>query len=214
MVSKLVTGRVEQVLSRLGAGEAFGEMSLFGDERRRSATEQVRSLQAARGDASRVRSALNARISGFLAEADAIDKDEGNVSALIKSHNGDAPVSGAGLIWPVRGPITSCFCMRWGRMHTGIDIAPGYGTPIKAAKSGTVIFAGWMGGYGNAVIISHGGGLSTLYGHQSRMAVHQGESVSQGQTIGYVGSTGHSTGPHLHFETRVNGSPQNPMRYL
>ncbi len=77
-----------------------------------------------------------------------------------------------------------------------------------------MIFAGWMGGYGNATIISHGGGLSTLYGHQSRIGVSQGQSVSQGQVIGNVGSTGHSTGPHLHFETRVGGSPQNPMKFL
>jgi murein DD-endopeptidase MepM/ murein hydrolase activator NlpD len=98
-------------------------------------------------------------------------------------------------------------------MHTGIDIAAPTGTPIKAAKSGTVISAGDAGGYGLATIIDHGGGFSTLYGHQSRIAV-SGGSVSQGQVIGYVGCTGHCTGSHLHFETRVNGSPQNPMNYL
>jgi murein DD-endopeptidase MepM/ murein hydrolase activator NlpD len=117
-------------------------------------------------------------------------------------------------MWPIRGPITSGFGMRWGRMHSGIDIGGPIGMPIHAAKSGTVITSSWMGGYGNAVVISHGGGFSTLYGHQSRIAVHDGQSVSQGETIGYVGSTGNSTGPHLHFETRVNGTPQNPRNFL
>ena len=126
----------------------------------------------------------------------------------------DGRVSGVGLIWPLRGPVTSPFGSRWGRMHTGIDISGGTGTPIRAAMAGTVIFAGSMGGYGNTVIVNHGGGLSTLYAHQSRLGTGNGASVGQGQVIGYVGSTGHSTGPHLHFETRVGGSPQNPMRYL
>jgi murein DD-endopeptidase MepM/ murein hydrolase activator NlpD len=99
-------------------------------------------------------------------------------------------------------------------MHQGIDISASSGTPIRAAKSGVVITAGTMGGYGNVVIVSHGGGFSTLYAHQSRLGSTQGQDVAQGQIIGYVGSTGHSTGPHLHFETRVNGTAQDPMRYL
>ena len=99
-------------------------------------------------------------------------------------------------------------------MHQGIDISAGSGTPIRAAKSGTVIYAGWMDGYGNIIVIDHGGGFATAYAHQSRLGAVDGQSVSQGQVIGYVGSTGHSTGPHLHFETRVNGTPQDPMRFL
>jgi len=104
--------------------------------------------------------------------------------------------------------------MRWGRMHDGIDIAASSGTPIHAAASGTVIYAGWMEGYGNLVVIDHGNGLSTAYGHQSSIAVGNGQAVAQGQTIGYVGTTGHSTGPHLHFEVRVNGAPVDPLGYL
>ena len=88
------------------------------------------------------------------------------------------------------------------------------GTPIHAAAAGTVIYAGWMEGYGNLVVIDHGNGLSTAYGHQSSIAVGNGQAVAQGQTIGYVGTTGHSTGPHLHFEVRVNGSPVDPLGYL
>ena len=121
--------------------------------------------------------------------------------------------SGAGFIWPVHGPVTSEFGPRWGGFHPGIDIAPGYGTPIEAAKDGVVAFAGWMSGYGNFVIIDHGGGFATAYGHQSRLAVSDGQVVSAGQVIGYVGSTGFSTGPHLHFEIRVNGTAVNPRSY-
>src|SRR4051794_3864072 len=123
-------------------------------------------------------------------------------------------VSSSGLVWPVNGPITSPFGERWGRMHEGIDIGVGYGTPIAAAASGTVVYAGWESGYGNFVVIDHGNGLATAYGHQSRIAVSNGESVSQGQVIGYVGCTGHCFGPHLHFEVRVNGAPVDPLGYL
>ena len=122
--------------------------------------------------------------------------------------------SSSGLIWPVNGPVVSGFGMRWGRMHEGIDIGVGYGTPIHAAASGTVVYSGWMDGYGNFVIIDHGGGMATAYGHQSAIAVGNGQSVSQGQVIGYVGCTGHCFGPHLHFEVRINGSAVDPLGYL
>jgi murein DD-endopeptidase MepM/ murein hydrolase activator NlpD len=129
------------------------------------------------------------------------------------SGSGGGTPSSSGLIWPVSGPITSGFGWRWGRMHEGIDIGASCGTTIHAAASGTVIYAGWMDGYGNITIIDHGGGLATAYGHQSSLYVGGG-SVSQGQAIGAVGSTGHSTGCHLHFEVRVNGTPVNPLNYL
>ena len=137
-------------------------------------------------------------------------------AAQARSSTGGTPTvrSSSGFIWPASGVVTSGFGWRWGRMHEGLDIAASYGAPISAASSGTVIYAGWMGGYGNLVVIDHGGGLATAYGHQSSIAVSSGSQVSQGQTIGYVGSTGHSTGPHLHFEVRVNGSAVDPMGYL
>ena len=122
--------------------------------------------------------------------------------------------SNAGLIWPVQGPVTSPFGWRWGRMHEGIDIGVGYGTPIHAAAGGTIIYCGWEEGYGNFVVIDHGGNLATAYGHQSSIAVTCGQQVSQGQVIGYVGCTGHCFGPHLHFEVRVNGNPVDPLGYL
>jgi murein DD-endopeptidase MepM/ murein hydrolase activator NlpD len=122
--------------------------------------------------------------------------------------------SAAGLIWPVGGPITSPFGWRWGRMHQGIDIGASEGTPIHAAAAGTVIYCGWEQGYGNFVVLDNGGNLATAYGHQSAIAVTCGESVAQGQVIGYVGCTGHCTGPHLHFEVRIDGNPVDPMGYL
>ena len=127
---------------------------------------------------------------------------------------GDTTPSAAGFIWPVNGPVTSGFGMRWGRMHEGIDIGVPAGTPIHAAASGRVVYSGWMGGYGNLVAIDHGSGLSTAYGHQSSVAVGNGQIVTQGHVIGYVGCTGHCFGDHLHFEVRINGSAVDPLGYL
>ena len=121
--------------------------------------------------------------------------------------------SGA-LIWPINGTITSPFGPRWGSFHPGLDIADPTGTPIRAAASGTVVMAAPDGGYGNYTCIAHSGSLSTCYAHQSSFATSSGASVSQGEVIGYVGSTGFSTGPHLHFEVRINGVPQDPLNYL
>ena len=127
---------------------------------------------------------------------------------------GDGRPSAAGLIWPCDGVVVSGFGMRWGRMHEGIDIGCAYGTPNRAAAAGTVIHAGWLGGYGNLVVVDHGNGLSTAYAHASSILVGVGQSVSQGQTVSLVGSTGHATGPHLHFEVRVNGVAVDPLLYL
>jgi peptidoglycan DL-endopeptidase CwlO len=122
-----------------------------------------------------------------------------------------------GLIWPVDGPVVSGFGPRWGSMHEGVDIAVPEMTPIRAAASGSVIATqsdAESGGYGNFTCVDHGGGLSTCYAHQTSFAVAAGQSVSQGDIIGYTGCTGHCLGPHLHFEVRINGSPTDPMGYL
>jgi murein DD-endopeptidase MepM/ murein hydrolase activator NlpD len=152
-----------------------------------------------------------------IGEIDALQAASAALANRIRAAQSSAPTSApsaSGLVWPLSGPVTSPFGWRWGRMHEGIDIGVPYGTAIHAAASGTVIYCGWESGYGNLTVIDHGGGLATAYGHQSSIAVSCGQQVSQGEVIGYVGSTGHSTGPHLHFEVRVNGSPVDPMGYL
>jgi murein DD-endopeptidase MepM/ murein hydrolase activator NlpD len=158
-----------------------------------------------------------------VSEAQALERVSASLGAQIQAAQAassytppasDSTPSASGFIWPVSGPVTSPFGMRWGRMHTGIDIGVAYGTPIHAAASGRVIYAGWMDGYGNLVFIDHGRGISTGYAHQSSIAVSNGQSVTQGQVIGYVGCTGHCFGPHLHFEVRVNGTPVDPLGYL
>ncbi len=149
-------------------------------------------------------------------EIDALQAASNDIAARIRAAQvgQTSTPSSAGLIWPVSGPITSPFGWRWGRMHQGIDIGVPMGTPIEAAAAGTVIYCGWESGYGNLTVIDHGGNLATAYGHQSSIAVSCGEQVAQGQVIGYVGCTGHCTGPHLHFEVRIGGNPVDPMGYL
>ncbi len=152
-------------------------------------------------------------------EMDALMAVSGQLAAKIqaaqaRSGGTQLPPPTGGFIWPLSAPITSPFGWRWGRIHEGIDLGAPSGAPIAAAAAGTVIVAGWMGGYGNLVVIDHGGGISTAYAHQSSMAVAVGQSVAQGQIIGYVGNTGYSFGPHLHFEVRVNGAAIDPLGYL
>lgn len=151
----------------------------------------------------------------LLAESDRLASD------LRALGEGGGTVVGTGqFVRPVDGPVTSPFGYRMHpifhvlKMHTGVDLSAGMGTPIRAADSGTVVQAGWRGGYGKCVVISHGNGLATLYAHQSVILVSVGDTVKRGQIIGNVGSTGFSTGAHLHFEVRVNGTPVDPMRYL
>jgi murein DD-endopeptidase MepM/ murein hydrolase activator NlpD len=168
---------------------------------------------------------LTKRIADLQSESRELASHEQDLENLIRARSapaagvapgtvvGSGSPSSAGLIWPLHGPVSSEFGPRWGGFHPGIDIALPTGTPIAAAKAGTVVFSGPNDGYGNFVVIDHGGGLATAYAHQSRIVVGEGDHVNQGQVIGFVGSTGFSTGPHLHFEVRVNGSPQNPRNY-
>jgi murein DD-endopeptidase MepM/ murein hydrolase activator NlpD len=131
----------------------------------------------------------------------------------------DAPSSN-GWALPVRGRLSSRFGMRYHpilrrrKMHTGDDLAAPYGASFRAARGGRVVYSGWKAAYGNTVIVDNGDGTSTLYGHASRLKVRPGQMVRAGQTIGNVGSTGWSTGSHLHFEVRKNGKPVNPSGYL
>jgi murein DD-endopeptidase MepM/ murein hydrolase activator NlpD len=210
--------------------ERAGHAREVAAKRRASADQQLSAYKTNLAEKARLETALDARIKAVTGEIEAHSREDAAIQALINSEEsarrsaarasrsggeGDnSRISGSGLRWPVGGPVTSEFGYRWGRLHAGIDIGAGTGTQIHAAKGGVVIFSGVQGGYGNVVIVDHGGGLSTLYGHMSRRAASDGADVETGDLLGYVGSTGHSTGPHLHFETRVGGSPQNPRRYL
>lgn len=153
-----------------------------------------------------------------------LEADSENLGVLIRQRMAIAAnrnVRGTGkFAFPSDGAITSGFGMRvhpilgYRRLHAGIDFGGAYGSPIRAADAGTVIFAGWYGGYGKAVIVAHGDELTTLYGHASAIYVAEGESVQRGQPIAALGSTGFSTGPHLHFEVRQAGEPIDPQPYL
>jgi len=156
----------------------------------------------------------------YLYEVDALAAQSASLAAAIRDaqaragSTGTGTPSSSGLIWPVNGTVVSGFGWRWGRMHEGIDISASSGTPIWAAAAGTVIHAGWLGGYGNLVVVDHGDGLATAYAHASAILVGVGQLVSQGETVSLVGSTGDSSGPHLHFEVRVNGVAVDPLLYL
>jgi murein DD-endopeptidase MepM/ murein hydrolase activator NlpD len=178
-------------------------------------------LAAARSDKQRTLASVVTDERELRHEMAGLEQASRALTARIQSAQSSAPVaptagavSSAGMIWPVSGPVTSGFGWRWGRMHEGVDIAAPSGTPIAAAASGSVIYASWMSGYGNLVVVDHGGALATAYAHLSGYAVGAGQGVSQGQTLGYVGCTGHCYGAHLHFEVRVNGSPVDPLGYL
>ncbi|MFN2490106.1 MAG: murein hydrolase activator EnvC [Actinomycetota bacterium] len=199
-------------------------------QEQRLAVAQIRDDRA---DALAAREAAVARKKSLLANVRArtdklaaiesqLARESDRIGALLASRSAGAvlPPPGGRLAWPASGPLTSGFGPRIhpifgeSRMHTGIDIGAPYGAPVWAAAGGVVTYAGTLGGYGNTVVIEHGGGLATTYNHLSAYEVVGGEHVSRGQQIAAVGCTGYCTGPHLHFEVRVNGTPVDPMAYL
>ena len=182
-----------------------------------------RELATARRDKQTVLDKTTATKEEYLHEVEGLLAQSATLAAQIQAAQSAAAaasvstpqvVSSSGFIWPVHGVVTSGFGWRWGRMHEGIDIAVSSGTPVVSAASGTVIVAGWMGGYGNLVVVDHGNGIATAYGHNNAITVGVGQGVAQGQLIAYSGNTGHSTGPHVHFEVRVNGGAVDPFGYL
>jgi murein DD-endopeptidase MepM/ murein hydrolase activator NlpD len=204
--------------------EAARDAIASEEEALANARAALQSHQQALVSARAQRLAALDRISASEEELDGdISAIQGKIAAQL-SATGSMPLpagpiqgGGSGLIWPVSGAVVSGFGMRWGSMHEGVDIAVPEMTPIRAAATGSVVLLqseASSGGYGNFTCLDHGGGLSTCYAHQSSFAVSAGQSVSQGEIIGYTGCTGHCLGPHLHFEVRINGSPTDPMGYL
>jgi len=200
----------ERRLSQL-QGEVCQQKERLADWRDATSQKQAR-LMADRVAYERALAELEQNSREVTAMMERLERTSGGRSRLAKPWKGN-------LIFPVQGNITSGYGYRTHpiyhvrKLHTGIDIAASYGASIHAAAGGTVVFAGRWGGYGNCVIIDHGGGLATLYGHCSSISVSEGQEVRQGQTIAAVGSTGLSTGPHLHFETRRNGRPVDPSGF-
>ncbi len=234
---KLTKARIEQAKKAIEADKAATEnskaklveeknnlSSLIAkqQERKRDLDNQLSSKKSTLEKIGSEQQQLEAEIA---AEEQAAANLKRYIAAYQNQHSGGAtPSRGAprsgqpsaqGFIWPAAGPVTGSFGENRGNhIHAGIDIAAGYGSQVVAAKSGTVVYAGWMSGYGNLVVIDHGGGVTTRYAHNSSIEVGIGQYVNQGQEISRVGSTGFSTGPHLHFEIRINGSPVNPLSYL
>ncbi|HWC13810.1 MAG TPA: peptidoglycan DD-metalloendopeptidase family protein [Actinomycetota bacterium] len=189
------------------------ETSAVLAERRQLVAAKRSLLADVRGKEARYREVAN-QLEREAAEKRAI------IAAAGSTASGALPTGGGQLLWPAAGPMTSGYGYRthpiFGdtRLHTGIDIAAGYGAPVVAADAGAVIYVGVMSGYGNVIVLDHGDGLSTTYNHLSSFLVGSGQSVARGSHIGGVGCTGYCTGPHLHFEVRVNGDPVDPMSYL
>ncbi len=189
-------------------------------------------LEAQQAVQAELKAEMAARVADWEQTVAEFEAEEAELSEFIRAEEAKAippppppssaatGTSAAGFQWPISAYVTSEYGWRihpiYGtkRLHAGIDLGAGTGTPIAAAAGGTVISAGWLGGYGNSVIINHGNGVTTLYAHQSKISVSNGQQVGQGEVIGLVGSTGNSTGPHLHLEFRVNGSAVNPRGYL
>ena len=199
-VAEIAAKRQELAQARAGIESRQGALAGAREQKRGSLSNVRESRHSLEGDLAALQAA-SAQVTAQL-------QGSGNAPA------GPIRQGSGGFIWPVNGPVVSPFGMRWGRLHAGVDIAVPGGTPIRAAASGSVAMAGWMGGYGQYTCIQHGGGIATCYAHQSSIGVSVGQSVKQGQVIGAVGCTGHCFGDHLHFEVRINGNPVDPMGYL
>ncbi|MEY3020589.1 MAG: hypothetical protein RLZZ272_1573 [Actinomycetota bacterium] len=224
LLEDLTVQREAAAALRAEADAEVARAALAAAELESLASEQVRVT----AEVARARTVAAAALAELQADAKAISD---HIEALARSsaeierrlraaEGGDVGDVGSGWVRPVPGRLTSPYGNRthpvYGtiRLHAGVDLAGATGTPIRAARGGTVAFAGWMSGYGQTVILYHGDGLGTLYAHLSSFSVAQGASVSQGSVVGGVGMTGTATGPHLHFEVRRNGTPQNPCGFI
>jgi murein DD-endopeptidase MepM/ murein hydrolase activator NlpD len=215
-----------------GQQTQVAQQQQVADQARAAAADEKTKLDAVAAQQAQARDAAsaaeqneNAKLGAAQAQHDQaeaeLQAESDRIASQLQAADGGPALGNGTFVRPVGGPISSPFGYRTDPItgatafHSGVDFASPCGTPIKAAGTGIVLQAGFnAGGYGNMTLINHGAGLSTLYGHQSSIIVSAGQSVTQGQVIGYVGSTGKSTGCHLHFEVRVNGNPVNPLGYL
>ncbi|MEN8042165.1 MAG: peptidoglycan DD-metalloendopeptidase family protein, partial [Actinomycetota bacterium] len=211
---RAVEEAIEQEVDALVKTEAEIEAAKAELETERGALSSEYERQAA------LLAEVQEQIEEFEGELKALAREESSIKARIRAASEPTGTKPGRLVRPVPGAISSGFGMRvhpilgTQRMHNGVDMNASQGDRIRAAADGTVILAAVKGGYGNTIMIDHGGGMVTLYAHQSRFAVSRGQKVKAGETIGYIGSTGLSTGPHLHFEVRIDGAPVNPANYI
>ena len=226
LISSVKSQRVILDSQKVSAREVVIELARLR-VRKQDKVDSLDRLKAAQDDLQNRLEAHQTKLSARIDQMEHITlKKEKELRELIKRRTAYLPPgvmpppSAGGMMYPVNGPITSPFGYRIhpitgsSRFHSGLDFGVGYGVPIQAADNGVVIEAGWVGGYGNTVIIDHGAGWTTLYGHASSLNVSNGQTVRQGQTVSFVGSTGFSTGPHLHFEVRYQGNPVDPLSRL
>jgi murein DD-endopeptidase MepM/ murein hydrolase activator NlpD len=222
--AEIAARRADVTVDKVKVDAAKSEIQVVYDEiaKLRAEVEPERAAAAAEAaNYQRTLSTIQSRKSEYERELASLRATSDSIGALLRSRGSTSgPGPGNCQARPVPGGISSGYGTRIDPIgggqgfHAGVDMNGSTGTPIKACRGGTVIIASWQGGYGNAVVIDHGSGMGTVYGHQSQIAVSVGATVSAGQTIGYVGSTGYSTGPHLHFEVRITGNPVNPVSYL
>src|SRR5581483_1756692 len=192
--TQVIRGRAQQVqILQAQLLTSQGRLSGLRGARRQQLAATEKAIQQEKGESESLAAASVALAAKLQAEAN------GTGTTTTTSGSGGHPHA-PHFIWPVKGPITSPFGMRWGVLHPGIDIGVPTGTPVHAAAAGQVVWCGWMSGYGNFVVIDHGGGYATAYGHNSKILVSCGEDVRQGQVISLSGCTGFCTGPHVHFE--------------
>jgi murein DD-endopeptidase MepM/ murein hydrolase activator NlpD len=209
----------QQHLDEAAAHRALFAAQADAERRRNDVESEAQRLGAAKFEADKANTALRQKIAGLQRESQILAQQESTLEAQLAAAEaglppGVIPPGGGRLMWPLHGPVTQEFGRHAGGFHPGIDIAAAWGTPIHASGTGAVVYAGWEGGYGNYTCISHGGAIATCYGHQSAIYVHVGQVVREGQVIGAEGSTGDSTGPHVHFEVRVNNVPNNPRAFI
>ena len=208
------------------AAVAVGEVAAIDAE----LSAELAILEEERSKHAAIKAELDGRIAEWEARLAEFEEEEKELTEFILGEQAMAlgvgvtvdlsAISTEGYVWPTGGGVASGYGQRlhpvlgYYRMHSGLDIGGAMGQPIFAAKEGTVIRAGWNGGYGNTVVIDHGGGITTLYAHQSQLNASVGQYVGRGDIVGQVGSTGLSTGPHLHFEVRVNGAAIDPLPFM
>ncbi|NNF64975.1 MAG: peptidoglycan DD-metalloendopeptidase family protein [Acidimicrobiia bacterium] len=215
-LDELATRRAEMEQTTAAANQRRDELA----DRREGLATIAEQVEAERNRQQALLAQVDSDIELFESELAGLEREQARLKELLADEQEQGGSRPGRLSWPVQGRISSVYGYRTHpvtgarKLHSGLDIAAPSGTPLVAAAGGRIVLADWFGGYGLTVIIDHGGGVATLYAHQSRLAVSAGDTVGSGDLVGYVGSTGLSTGPHVHFEVRTQGTAEDPLPWL